>query len=830
MGKFRLLSGFLLVIVTQFILFVPLTLALAEPIDPWAADVSLSQQTANHQTLGFNNYLINFGGSTLDDFSLVEKLDTSLSGPIRVWTNATVNLPQSMYWHSMANKSNKIYLLGGTQYPPQTSKDFSFVGEIGSNGNVDIWNSTTILPQRLSMGTAGVVGNYIYFAGGFTDTADAAGASKKVYYAPINGDGSLGTWNATTDLPAGLWGHGMVAYGNSLYIIGGWKSAGVTDQVWRATANSDGTLGSWTAMPSLPVTMRNGGITIVDNYVLVAGGYNGNYLNSVYFTSIDSNGQMAAWSTSSNNLSVQICCGSLAAAGGYLYHTGGFISGPGYTQNVYKAKLNVGATVLTPVIVLPGMGGSWNYEAMVHNTTVSDTDWKLTPFVTVYDGLISTLKNSGYTEGTNFWVYYYDWRKNINDTVSNLASFINNKNLSKVSLVGHSQGGLIARAYTQNNSSKVEKLITLASPHQGAVAAYKIWDGADFSDLPAWQNLLIKLYLRINRKMFDNDVVTIQNKFPVFQNILPVFEYFSPGTGLKSNFLDTLNTNLVYTVSGSDINTPRYYTVTSRGIFDKLLGKWLDGKPTTTQNALGDGTVLQTSSQVTGEIENLSESGQDHQQVVSNAITLAKIQNVLGVSGTVSTSSQTNLDNALIVTAASPINFSLKKPNNSIVSSVDDLILISNPVDGNYQVLVTPVGAGGNYTIYFGKIKGADTAWEEVTSSIASGTNTHTFGLTQTQATLGSAPITNALSHVNDAYIAVGNNTILKQDVLRIKSYVNDINTVAANTQSGFDVRASRLFSAIDNLIIKAKNNTVTQSLRLLKADIEQLRGDKFGN
>ena len=29
---------------------------------------------------------------------------------------------------------------------------------------------------------------------------------------------------------------------------------------------------------------------------------------------------------------------------------------------------------------------------MVHNATVSDIDWKLTPFVTVYDGLISTLK------------------------------------------------------------------------------------------------------------------------------------------------------------------------------------------------------------------------------------------------------------------------------------------------------------------------------------------------------------------------------------------------------------------------------------------------------
>ncbi|MEK7504477.1 MAG: alpha/beta fold hydrolase, partial [Patescibacteria group bacterium] len=634
-----------------------------------------------------------------------------------------------------------------------------------------------------------------------------------------NADGSLGSWNTTTDLPDVLWDHGMISYGDYIYVVGGKNSSGEISQVIRAKSNSDGSLSTWTNMPSLPSSTRAFGYTIVDNYIFVVGGYNGSFLNTVYYTTIDLNGQMTNWSTSSNSLPIQHASGSLAAANGYLYLIGGWISGYGYSEKVYKAKLNFilptpTPTPLTPIIFLPGLGGSWNYEAMVHNATVSDIDWKLTPFVTVYDGLISTLKNSGYSENTNFWVYYYDWRKNISDTASSLSNFINSKSLTKVSLIGHSQGGLVARAYAQNNPSKVDKLITIASPHSGALSAYRIWEGADFSELPGWQNLLIKLYLKVNRGSYNNDVSTIQNKFPNLGNILPTFEYFISGTSPKSNYLDTLTNNSLYTISGTNLSTPRNYVISTRSSFDSLLGKWIDGKPSSIQNASGDGTVLASSSQVPGEIENLSESGEDHQQIVSNTTTLAKIQNILGVSGTIATSTQTNLDNAVLTTIASSANFSIRKPDGTIVYPQDNLILTLNPTN-NYQVLVTPIGPGGNYTVY------SSSFWDPITGNISSGINTHNLNTIP--------PITSALTHITNVYNAL-TNIIQRQDALRIKSYINDFNSAAANTKSGFDVRATRLFGAIDLLITKAKNTTVTENLRLIKSDIEQLRINRFGN
>ena len=247
-------------------------------------------------------------------------------------------------------------------------------------------------------------------------------------------------------------------------------------------------------------------------------------------------------------------------------------------------------------------------------------------------------------------------------------------------------------------------------------------------------------------------------------------------------------------------------------------------------NASGDGTVLATSSRVTGEIENLSQNNLDHQALVSNSVTLAKIQEILGIICTISTSVQTSLANALIISTASPVNFTLTTPANAVLTPTDNLLIVENPGDGNYTVNITPAGAGGVYTVYFGKIKGNDLAWEEVDSTITSGSKTHTFSVQLSQVGLGSNPLINALNHNNNALTAVGNNVLLKQDVLRIKSYINDLNTTTAFSLTGFDVRAGRLFSALDTLTTKAKNTTVTQAMRLIKSDIEQLRGDRFGN
>lgn len=802
----------------------------------WTANTNqLSYQTNNFTSFIYSNYIYALNGSVSTGNSLYSTIFSSIvtDGTTSSWSNINSNTPDALIYHSSVVKDNKVYVLGGKVEPSGIGNSVNYVwkGDINIEGKIPTWTTLTPLPKKLSKGKAVIVNNRIYFVGGATWTNGGSPViSDSVYYSSINSDGTIGNWQTANSLPTPLSGHGLIEANGKIMTIGGSTDSGenAINKVYTASVNSDGTLGSWSEGPTMPAPIRDGAVIKVGDYVVSVGGYGGGFSNKVYFAKINANGNLNPWETSTNNFPIAHCCGAISTLNNYLYLLGGYNATNGTNSTkVYVSKLETAS--LIPTIVLPGMGASWNYDAIVHNVSVPDTSWSLTPSVTVYDGLVTTLKNSGYVEGTNLWVYYYDWRKNISDTATNLASFITSKNLASVNLVGHSQGGLVARTYAQNNPTKINKLITIASPHAGALPAFKIWEGADFSDLPAWQNLLIKLYLRVNRKSYDNDVKTIQTKFPNLQNILPTFEYFSPGSGTKSNFLNTLTTNSLYTISGTNLNTPRTYNISVRGTFDKLVGKWVNGKPTGVSNALGDGTVLLTSGQVIGALENSAQDNQDHQAVVSNSVTLAKIQSILGISGTISTSSQDSLANALIITTASPVNFTVTTPSTTL-SPTNSLLIVNNPSDGNYTVNITPSGSGGAYTLYFGKIKGIDTAWEEVSSSISSGTKTHVFGVQMAQVGLGSNPLTNALTHTNNALTAVGSSVLLKQDVLRIKSYVNDLNTSAANVVAGFDLRAGRLFSAIDTLINKAKNTTVTESMRLLKSDIEQLRGDRFGN
>ncbi len=95
-----------------------------------------------------------------------------------------------------------------------------------------------------------------------------------------------------------------------------------------------------------------------------------------------------------------------------------------------------------------------------------------------FDGLISTLIADGYTEGTDLFVFPYDWRKSDSDDAVLLKSKIDEvlaqTGGSKVDIIAHSMGGLIASKYVADNTAeKVDKLIFIGTPHLGAPKAFK---------------------------------------------------------------------------------------------------------------------------------------------------------------------------------------------------------------------------------------------------------------------------------------------------------------------------------------------------------------------
>jgi pimeloyl-ACP methyl ester carboxylesterase len=102
----------------------------------------------------------------------------------------------------------------------------------------------------------------------------------------------------------------------------------------------------------------------------------------------------------------------------------------------------------------------------------------LGPFWTIhqYDGIISALKDLEYVEGSNLFIFHYDWRLSNFDTAKALQAFIERTpqlRSGKFDLVAHSMGGIAARIYLQEHggAAKVRKVIYLGTPFLGSMNA-----------------------------------------------------------------------------------------------------------------------------------------------------------------------------------------------------------------------------------------------------------------------------------------------------------------------------------------------------------------------
>src|SRR3989344_2085403 len=119
---------------------------------------------------------------------------------------------------------------------------------------------------------------------------------------------------------------------------------------------------------------------------------------------------------------------------------------------------------IDPVIIIPGIMGS----ATKNGKLVID------PILHTYDDLIATLKANGYEEGKDLFTFPYEWRDSNVLTANLLKDKINEVkticDCSKVDLVAHSMGGLVAREYIQSGqyNHDVDQVIFLGTPHNGA--------------------------------------------------------------------------------------------------------------------------------------------------------------------------------------------------------------------------------------------------------------------------------------------------------------------------------------------------------------------------
>ncbi len=279
-------------------------------IGTWTATTSFTTGRTNLSSTINNGYLYIMGGYTgstyLSDVQYAQfKVNGSLGGFV-----ATTSFTTGRFGHTSVAYNGYLYVIGGTiSGPDMRDVQFSSI----SSGKASSWANSSINQDFFGSAYHGLVAynGYLYKSGGIYYFIGSAGYLNDVQYAPINADGTIGTWTATTSFTTARFAHTSVAYNGYLYIIGGCSTDGsfgaectsTLNNVQYAAINSNGTIGTWTATSSL-ISARFAHTSIVYNgFVYVMGGCDNNcgtHDNGVQYAQINSNGTIGDWMTTTS--------------------------------------------------------------------------------------------------------------------------------------------------------------------------------------------------------------------------------------------------------------------------------------------------------------------------------------------------------------------------------------------------------------------------------------------------------------------------------------------------------------------------------------------------
>ena len=311
------------------------------------------------------------GVSTAVIFSLIKTVTFSPS--TISWTSTTA-LPVGLSGHAVAaatlpgaSPTSVVYVVGGAD-TSNAARDSVFYATVSNTGTVGAWTKTTVLPARVAFAAAlvatpansPVTGNsYLYVIGG--DSTASGKPVATVYLGTLSPTGTVTGWSTTTALPAPLHSVGAAIFNGNVYIAGGSGSGNApVATIYRAAIQSNGTLGAWQALASLPFARSYFGFGVNGTFLYAFGGDSGSVtpndstvkgsaINDVVYAQIDvhtGNLTAAGWIANGNKLKKVVTKHTAVVAGGNVLITAGLYTGAGTgsTEETYSALNADGST------------------------------------------------------------------------------------------------------------------------------------------------------------------------------------------------------------------------------------------------------------------------------------------------------------------------------------------------------------------------------------------------------------------------------------------------------------------------------------------------------
>jgi hypothetical protein len=185
-------------------------------------------------------------------------------------------LPAAKVAPSVVVSGGFIYVLGGctdSAATCATPSTVNYYARLRADGSTGPWTSTGALSSARGMGSAVFANGNIYFLGGRNSTGTTV-----VDKSAIASDGSLAAFSTTNMNPllANRQEHAAVIANGYLYVVGGSDGAASPARqstVYYAKLNGDGTLGKWqTATNALPAGRSAQSTVVANGYIYVIGG------------------------------------------------------------------------------------------------------------------------------------------------------------------------------------------------------------------------------------------------------------------------------------------------------------------------------------------------------------------------------------------------------------------------------------------------------------------------------------------------------------------------------------------------------------------------------
>ena len=304
-------------------------------------------------------------------FTVVAKVQFS---PSTVSWVATTSLPVGLSGHAVAAATlpgvvptSVVYVAGGAD-STNAPRDSVLYATVSASGALGAWTKTMGLPANVAFAAAVVAtpenspvtgSSYLYILGG--DSTAGGKPVATVYRGTLGATGAVTGWSPTTTLPAAVHSAGAVIFNGSVYVVGGSGSGNApVATVYRSAVQSDGTLGAWQSLASLPFARSYFGFGINGTFLYALGGDSGavtpndstlktSAISDVVYAAIDvhtGNLTASGWTTNANKLKKAVNKHTTVTAVGNVLVTAGLYTGAttGSTEESYAALNTDGST------------------------------------------------------------------------------------------------------------------------------------------------------------------------------------------------------------------------------------------------------------------------------------------------------------------------------------------------------------------------------------------------------------------------------------------------------------------------------------------------------